>query len=101
IGNTGDPDTPYQDAVALSRELDNGRLLTFRAEGHTAFGRSACASDAITGYLVDLKVPARGASCADETQPPSATPTVAPPGTTLTELRNGVSDRIDRIGSLR
>jgi pimeloyl-ACP methyl ester carboxylesterase len=101
IGNTGDPDTPYQDAVALSRQLDNGRLLTFKAEGHTAFGRSACATDAITGYLVDLKVPARGASCADETQPPSSTPTVAPPGTTLTELRNGVSDRVDHIGSLR
>ena len=101
IGNTGDPDTPYQDAVALSRELDNGRLLTFKAEGHTAFGRSACATDAITSYLVDLKVPARGASCSDETQPPSSTPTVAPPGTTLTELRNGVSDRVDHIGSLR
>ncbi|MEU0207784.1 hypothetical protein [Streptomyces canus] len=50
---------------------------------------------------MDLKVPARGASCADETQPPSSTPTVAPPGTTLTELRNGVSDRVDHIGSLR
>ncbi|MFF0079948.1 alpha/beta hydrolase [Streptomyces canus] len=101
IGNTGDPDTPYQNAAAPSRELDNGRLLTFKAEGHTAFGRSACATDAIIGYLVDLKVPARGASCADETQPPSAEPTVAPPGTRLTELRNGVNERIDRIGSLR
>ncbi|GAP50158.1 alpha/beta hydrolase [Streptomyces azureus] len=101
LGTTGDPDTPYRDAVALSRQLDNGRLLTFKAEGHTAFGRSACATDAVTGYLVDLKVPARGTTCADETQPPSATPKVAPPGTTLGELRNGVNDRLDRLGSLR
>lgn len=101
LGTTGDPDTPYRDAVALSRELDNGRLLTFEAEGHTAFGRSACATDAVTAYLVDLKVPKRGASCADETQPPPSTPTVAPSGTTLSELRNGVSDRVERIGTLR
>ncbi|KUM75699.1 alpha/beta hydrolase [Streptomyces griseorubiginosus] len=101
IGNTGDPDTPYQDAVALSRELDNGRLLTFEAEGHTAFNRSVCATDRITDYLVNLKVPSRGARCTDETQPPSSTPTVAPPGTTLSELRNGVNERVDRIGSLR
>ncbi|WP_373464539.1 alpha/beta hydrolase [Streptomyces sp. V4I2] len=101
LGTTGDPDTPYQDAVALSRELDNASLLTFKAEGHTAFGRSACATDAVTAYLVDLKVPARGTTCADETQPPSSTPTVAPPGTTLGELRNGVSDRLDHLGVLR
>jgi pimeloyl-ACP methyl ester carboxylesterase len=101
LGTTGDPDTPYQDAVALSHELDNGRLLTFDAEGHTAFGRSACATDAVVGYLVDLKVPARGTTCADETQPPTSTPKVAPPGTTLTELRNGVDDRLDHIGRLR
>jgi hypothetical protein len=99
LGTTGDPDTPYQDVVALSRQLDNGRLLTFRAEGHTAFGRGACATDAVTGYLVDRKVPARGTTCADEIQPPSATPTVAPAGTTLGELRNGVNERLDRLGS--
>ncbi|MGW0708091.1 alpha/beta hydrolase [Streptomyces sp. NPDC002643] len=100
IGTTRDPDTPYQDAVALSRQLDNGRLLTFDAEGHTAFGRSACATDAVTGYLVDLTVPARGTTCADETQPPTTPPTVAPPGTTLGELRNGVNERVERIGDV-
>ncbi|UUU23670.1 alpha/beta hydrolase [Streptomyces sp. DSM 40750] len=100
MGTTGDPDTPYQDAVALSRRLDNASLLTFDAEGHTAFGRSACATDAVTGYLVDLKVPASGTTCADETQPPSSTPKTAPPGTTLGELRNGVNERVERIGSV-
>ncbi|UUU32419.1 alpha/beta hydrolase [Streptomyces sp. CA-210063] len=100
MGTTGDPDTPYQDAVALSRRLDNASLLTFDAEGHTAFGRSACATDAVIGYLVDLKVPASGTTCADETQPPSSTPKTAPPGTTLGELRNGVNERVERIGSV-
>lgn len=98
LGTTGDPDTPYQDAVALSRQLDNASLLTFDAEGHTAFGRSACATDAVVNYLVDLKVPASGTTCADETQPPSSTPKTAPPGTTLSELRNGVNERVERIG---
>lgn len=101
LGTTGDPDTPYQDAVALSRQLDNASLLTFEAEGHTAFGRSACATDAVIAYLVDLKVPAKGKTCADETQPPSSTPKVAPPGTTLNELRNGVDERVERVGAVR
>ena len=100
VGNTGDPDTPYQDAVALSHRLDNASLLTFEAEGHTAFGRSACATDAVVKYLVDLTVPAHGTTCADETQPPSSTPKVAPPGTTLGELRNGVNERVENIGSV-
>ncbi|MGW2380710.1 alpha/beta hydrolase [Streptomyces sp. NPDC001658] len=101
LGTTGDPDTPYKDAVALSRQLDNGRLVTFKAEGHTAFGRSACATDAVVNYLVDLKVPARGTTCADETQPPSKTPTTAPSGTTLGELLNGVNDRLEKVGRVR
>ncbi|WP_055526188.1 alpha/beta hydrolase [Streptomyces graminilatus] len=100
LGTTGDPDTPYQDAVALSRRLDNASLLTFEAEGHTAFGRSACATDAVIGYLVDRKVPAPGTTCADETQPPTSTPKTALPGTTLSELRNGVDERVERIGSM-
>ena len=87
----------YQDAVALSRQLDNASLVTFDAEGHTAFGRSRCATDAVVNYLVDLKVPASGTTCADETQPPSSTPKTAPPGTTLSELRNGVNERVERI----
>ncbi|UJV41981.1 alpha/beta hydrolase [Streptomyces sp. AMCC400023] len=100
LGTTGDPDTPYQDAVALSRQLDNASLVTFDAEGHTAFGRSRCATDAVIDYLVDLKVPASGTTCADETQPPSSTPKTAPPGTTLSELRNGVNERVERIDAV-
>ena len=75
IGTTGDPDTPYRDAVALTRRLDNARLLTFRAEGHAAFDRSHCVAAAVTRYLIDLALPRPHASCADERQPtPSTSP---------------------------
>ncbi|MFD3875238.1 alpha/beta hydrolase [Streptomyces sp. NPDC058623] len=69
LGTTGDPDTPYQDSVALSRTLDNGRLLTFEAEGHTAYNRSACVSALANAYLATLTLPARGTVCADEAPP--------------------------------
>ena len=69
IGTSGDPDTPYRDAVALTRILDNARLLTFRAEGHAAFDRSRCVAAAVTSYVIDLTLPRPHASCADEAQP--------------------------------
>ena len=69
VGVTGDPDTPYRDSVTLARTLDNGRLLTFRAEGHAGFNRSQCVTTAVTAYLADLTVPRRGAVCADEPAP--------------------------------
>jgi pimeloyl-ACP methyl ester carboxylesterase len=69
LGTTGDPDTPYQDAVALARRLDNASLLTFRAEGHTAFGRSRCAREAVVTYLLDGTPPPDGTVCADEAAP--------------------------------
>ncbi|MER5777443.1 alpha/beta hydrolase [Streptomyces sp. NPDC002039] len=71
LGTTGDPDTPYQDARSLARTLDNGRLLTFNAEGHTAYNRSACVSALVNDYLATLALPARGTVCADETPPES------------------------------
>ena len=69
VGTTGDPDTPFQDAVSLAETLEKGRLLTFKAEGHTAFERSTCAAAAITSYLADLVLPAENTVCADEVPP--------------------------------
>ncbi|WP_330300199.1 alpha/beta hydrolase [Streptomyces sp. NBC_00503] len=69
LGTTGDPDTPYQDAVALAGTLDSGRLLTFAGEGHTGYNRSACVSALVDDYLATLALPARGTVCADETPP--------------------------------
>ncbi|MGW9068830.1 alpha/beta fold hydrolase [Streptomyces yangpuensis] len=72
LGTTGDPDTPYRDAVALAGTLENGRLLTFAAEGHTAYNRSACVSALVNGYLATGALPARGTVCADEAPPKPA-----------------------------
>jgi pimeloyl-ACP methyl ester carboxylesterase len=73
IGTTGDPDTPYRDSVALTRRLDNARLLTFHAEGHAAFDRSHCVAAAVTSYLTELALPRPHAVCADETPPSPST----------------------------
>ncbi|MEV7416599.1 alpha/beta hydrolase [Streptomyces sp. NPDC089919] len=71
LGTTGDPDTPYQDAVALAGTLENGRLLTFDAEGHTGYNRSACVSALVNDYLTTLALPARNTACTDEEPPPT------------------------------
>ena len=86
----------YQDAVALSHQLDSARLLTFDAEGHTAFGRSACAIQAVTTYLADLTLPPPNTVCSDEI-PPTAVPTTPSSQQEYSELRNGVREGHDLI----
>ncbi|QWF77435.1 alpha/beta fold hydrolase [Amycolatopsis sp. CA-230715] len=68
-GTVGDPDTPFEDAVTLSRTFDNARLLVFAGEGHSAMRRSACATEHEVRYLVDKALPPKGTVCADEPQP--------------------------------
>lgn len=64
IGTKGDPATPYQSAVNMAETLDNGVLLTFEGEGHTAYNRSgACITNAVDSYFVDGTVPEDGLSC--------------------------------------
>ncbi|MGL4177950.1 MAG: alpha/beta fold hydrolase [Dermatophilaceae bacterium] len=71
VGTTGDPDTPYQDSVALSHILDNASLVTFEGTTHTATGNSDCVTSAVQAYLTELTVPANGLRCADEAAPGS------------------------------
>jgi pimeloyl-ACP methyl ester carboxylesterase len=64
IGTTNDPATPYASAQALAKELDKGVLLTFKGEGHTAYGRSnTCIIDAVDTYFVKGTPPADGKTC--------------------------------------
>jgi pimeloyl-ACP methyl ester carboxylesterase len=65
IGNSGDPATPYEWSVELADALDSAVLYTVEAEGHTAYGSIDCVGDEIDAYLIDLVVPAAGATCSD------------------------------------
>ena len=65
VGTTGDPATPYGQAVAVAtRVLSNGHLVTYNGEGHTAYGRSnACVSTAVDNYFIKSEVPTKDPDC--------------------------------------
>jgi homoserine acetyltransferase len=64
VGTTGDPATPYTNAVELTKQLRTARLLTFQGEGHTAYGRgNACINRAVDRYLLTGKLPRVGRVC--------------------------------------
>src|SRR5215207_6209287 len=64
IGTVNDPATPYASAQVLAKTLATARLLTWRGEGHTAYPKTPCVTAAVNAYLISLKAPAAGASCA-------------------------------------
>lgn len=66
IGNTGDPATPYEWSVAMADFLTSGQLYTVDSNGHTAFLSVPCVTPVVVDYLVDLVMPAPGASCVDD-----------------------------------
>jgi len=65
VGTTGDPATPFQQAVDLAHKVfAKGFLVTFKGEGHTAYGRSnSCVSKAVDGWLVSGKLPKTEPKC--------------------------------------
>jgi len=63
VGNTGDPATPYANAVAVADALASGVLLTARIDGHTAYGSDPCVTRLVDAYLIDLEVPEDGTVC--------------------------------------
>ena len=64
IGTVNDPATPYASARVLARTLATGRLLTWRGEGHTAYPKTRCITAAVNAYLISLRLPRTGATCA-------------------------------------
>ncbi|NYI40302.1 alpha/beta hydrolase [Demequina lutea] len=63
VGTTNDPATPYTWAQSLAKQL-GATLLTFKGEGHTAYGRSnQCITDAVDGFLVGGVMPPSGVTC--------------------------------------
>ncbi|XAS64580.1 alpha/beta hydrolase [Pseudarthrobacter sp. So.54] len=64
VGTTGDPATPVEWASALRKQLGTATLLTWKGEGHTAYGRSNdCIGNAVDGYLLDGAAPADNTVC--------------------------------------
>ncbi|MFI9175070.1 alpha/beta hydrolase [Streptomyces lincolnensis] len=66
VGNTGDPATPYEGTRRMADELGEGVgvVLTWKGEGHGAYGRgSDCVDATVNAYLLDGKVPEDGKVC--------------------------------------
>lgn len=65
VGTTGDPATPYEQAVAVANHiLSNGHLVTYNGEGHTAYGRSnECVATAVDNYFIKGSVPDSDPNC--------------------------------------
>ncbi|MGE9807329.1 MULTISPECIES: alpha/beta hydrolase [unclassified Janibacter] len=64
IGTTRDPATPYAWAQRLAEQLDEGRLITFDGDGHTAYLRSNdCVDKAVDDYLLRGTAPKDGLRC--------------------------------------
>ncbi|UOR01756.1 alpha/beta hydrolase [Leucobacter allii] len=63
VGTTGDPATPYRWAESLAEQLDSGVLVSYRGEGHTAYGESSCVDETVDAYLLTGAVPADDPMC--------------------------------------
>jgi pimeloyl-ACP methyl ester carboxylesterase len=64
IGTTGDPATPYAQAVSLARLLSGARLISFEGEGHTIYGgENFCVNDAVDAYLLRGELPGEDLTC--------------------------------------
>jgi len=78
VGNFFDGITGYDGAVAVSRLLENSRLLSYAGWGHTAFGRSACVTDHVARYLRDGTLPPAGTVCPANPNPFVVAPSLVP-----------------------
>jgi pimeloyl-ACP methyl ester carboxylesterase len=65
VGTTGDPATPYQQAVNLANKvLSNATLITYKGEGHTAYGQGhSCVDNAVDDFFTAGTLPATGLTC--------------------------------------
>jgi pimeloyl-ACP methyl ester carboxylesterase len=64
VGGKGDPATPYEWAPKLTAQLKTATLVTYEGEGHGAYlSGNKCVKDLVDSFLIDGKLPAKGASC--------------------------------------
>jgi 6-phosphogluconolactonase/glucosamine-6-phosphate isomerase/deaminase len=77
INNTNDSATPLQNAIAMTHDLADARLLVVKGDGHTAFlNPSTCARNYMTTYFLTGALPPKGTVCSQNLPPfASAGPT--------------------------
>jgi hypothetical protein len=64
VGTTGDPATPYPWSKSLQTLIPGSRLLTYKGEGHTAYGRSnQCVTDTVDDFLLSGDLPSEDKTC--------------------------------------
>jgi pimeloyl-ACP methyl ester carboxylesterase len=63
VGTTGDAATPLEQAERVAATLDDGHLLVYEGDAHTAYGRDDCIDDAVHDYLLDGVLPPEGTRC--------------------------------------
>jgi pimeloyl-ACP methyl ester carboxylesterase len=65
VGGKGDPATPYEWAPKLTAQLKTATLLTYEGQGHGAYlSGNECVQRVVNDYLLQDKVPQKGATCA-------------------------------------
>ncbi|MBL7261639.1 alpha/beta hydrolase [Paractinoplanes lichenicola] len=69
VGSFWDPATNYVDAVKSAELIPHSRLLSSANWGHTAYGTSACVTNAMDHYLLTRALPAPGKACVGDIQP--------------------------------
>jgi pimeloyl-ACP methyl ester carboxylesterase len=77
INNTNDSATPLQNALAMTHDLADARLLVVKGYGHTTFSNpSTCADNYMTTYFLTGALPPKGTVCSQNLTPfASAGPT--------------------------
>ncbi|WP_433431354.1 alpha/beta hydrolase [Nonomuraea sp. CA-141351] len=64
VGGRGDPATPYEWAPRLTAQLKTATLVTYEGEGHGAYlSGSKCVQGLVDGFMLDGKLPSKGATC--------------------------------------
>jgi pimeloyl-ACP methyl ester carboxylesterase len=63
IGTEGDPATPLAGAVDMAKDLDSAVLLTWQGEGHTAYPKTKCVTEAVDAYLLEEQAPKDDLTC--------------------------------------
>jgi pimeloyl-ACP methyl ester carboxylesterase len=96
VGNLWDPATNYDNAVATAALLPGSRLLSSDSWGHTAYGTSACVTDAVDAYLLSVRLPEPGTLCVGNDQP-FTIPIEAPPEPPQDQRRADVPDRLPPV----